>query len=99
MKTLVRETGRKPEMVQSWSSPHAAPVRPLLPLNDANLIPRMGLCTATMSDGEAQLAVADALKIGYRLIDTAARYGNEAGVGRGLRAGGVPREEIFLATK
>jgi 2,5-diketo-D-gluconate reductase A len=99
MTTLIRETGRKPETLQSWSSPHAAPVRPLLPLNDANLIPRMGLCTGKMSDGEAQIAVADALKIGYRLIDTAARYANEAGVGRGLRAGGVPREEIFLATK
>jgi 2,5-diketo-D-gluconate reductase A len=99
MTTLVNETGRKAEIIQSWSSPYAAVARPLLPLNDANLIPSMGLCTGTMSDGEAQLAVADALEIGYRFIDTAARYGNEAGVGRGIGASGVPREEIFLATK
>ena len=37
--------------------------------------------------------------MGYRLIDTAHAYGNEAGVGRGLRASGVPREEVFVKTK
>ena len=52
-----------------------------------------------MSDREAERVVAEAIGIGYRLIDTAHAYRNEAGVGRGVRAGGVPREELFLTTK
>ncbi|WP_329082751.1 MULTISPECIES: aldo/keto reductase [unclassified Streptosporangium] len=62
-------------------------------------IPQVGLGTWPMSDEEAEVAVADAVEMGYRLVDTAYAYGNETGVGRGLRASGVPREELFVTTK
>jgi 2,5-diketo-D-gluconate reductase A len=62
-------------------------------------MPRLGLGTWPMDDAEAEVAVARAIETGYRLIDTAYKYGNETGVGRGLRAAGVPREELFVTTK
>ncbi|GAA4195010.1 aldo/keto reductase [Streptosporangium oxazolinicum] len=62
-------------------------------------IPQIGLGTWPMSDEEAEVAVADAVEMGYRLVDTAYAYRNEVGVGRGLRASGVPREELFVTTK
>jgi len=49
--------------------------------------------------GEVENAVKTAIRIGYRSIDTAAMYGNEAGVGRAVRESGVPREELFITTK
>jgi diketogulonate reductase-like aldo/keto reductase len=52
-----------------------------------------------MDDAEAERAVATALESGYRLLDTATNYRNETGVGRGVAAGGVPREEILVTTK
>lgn len=60
-------------------------------------IPAIGLGTGKLGDCGA--IVASALKAGYRHIDTAWKYGSERGVGDGIRASGVPREEIFLATK
>jgi 2,5-diketo-D-gluconate reductase B len=48
---------------------------------------------------ESAEAVEDALRIGYRHLDTARMYGNEREVGAGLRASGVPRDEVFLTTK
>jgi 2,5-diketo-D-gluconate reductase A len=74
-------------------------VKSVLPLNDGTHIPRIGLGTWPMNDAEAQVAVSVALQIGYRLIDTASGYGNELGVGRGIRASGVPREQVFLTSK
>lgn len=62
-------------------------------------IPAIGLGTWPMKDEECSAAVATALKAGYRHIDTAAMYGNEAAVGAGLRASGVPRDEVFVTTK
>ncbi len=63
-------------------------------------MPMLGFGTWKLKpDGEAQRAVAAALEIGYRHIDTASVYENEQAVGEGLRASGVPREEIFLTTK
>ncbi|MFF3442059.1 aldo/keto reductase [Streptosporangium sp. NPDC002721] len=62
-------------------------------------IPQVGLGTWPMSDEEAEVAVAGAVEMGYRLVDTAYAYRNEVGVGRGLRASGVPREELFVTTK
>lgn len=50
-------------------------------------------------DGEAEITVKTAIEAGYRAIDTAAAYNNEAGVGAGVRASGVPREQIFVTTK
>ncbi|BCU83070.1 putative oxidoreductase YtbE [Polycladomyces abyssicola] len=49
--------------------------------------------------GEVENAVKTAIQVGYRSIDTAAMYGNEAGVGRAVRESGVPREELFITTK
>jgi diketogulonate reductase-like aldo/keto reductase len=62
-------------------------------------IPAIGLGTWTLRDDAATKLVAGALEAGYRHIDTATSYENEAAVGAGLRASGVPRDEIFLTTK
>ncbi|WP_082456648.1 MULTISPECIES: aldo/keto reductase [Frankia] len=62
-------------------------------------MPRLGLGTWPLNDREVQGVVEQALGLGYRLIDTAHNYGNEKGVGAGLRAAGVPREELFVTTK
>jgi len=72
---------------------------PVRPLNSGYDMPVIGLGTAPMDDAEAAAAVASAIEIGYRLVDTATRYGNEVGVGRGLRASGVDRGELFVTTK
>jgi diketogulonate reductase-like aldo/keto reductase len=62
-------------------------------------IPKLGLGTWFISDADVVQAVKDAAKIGYRHIDTAQAYQNERGVGDGIRACGVKREEIFVTTK
>jgi 2,5-diketo-D-gluconate reductase A len=62
-------------------------------------MPQLGLGTWPMSNKEAERAIVTATEVGYRLFDTAYAYGNEEGVGRGLRACGVSREELFLTTK
>lgn len=62
-------------------------------------IPKLGLGTWFIDDGRAGEAVAAAIEIGYRNIDTAQAYGNERGVGDGIRASGVAREELFVSTK
>jgi 2,5-diketo-D-gluconate reductase B len=74
----------------------AAPKIPKLSAHGAE-IPAIGFGTSSLGDcGEI---VATALKLGYRHIDTAWKYGTERGVGAGIRASGVPRGEIFLTTK
>jgi 2,5-diketo-D-gluconate reductase A len=77
----------------------STPTAPTVELANGASIPRLGLGTWPMSDAEAEVAVAQAIEAGYRLVDTAYAYGNEKGVGRGLRASGVPREELFVTTK
>ena len=72
---------------------------PTIPLRNGAAIPRIGLGTWPMDDAEAERAVATAIEAGYRLFDTAENYRNERGVGLGLRAGGVPREDLFVTTK
>lgn len=62
-------------------------------------IPCMGLGTWQSKDNTATAAVLSALALGYRLIDTAAAYGNEKGVGAGIRQSGLKREEIFVTSK
>jgi len=62
-------------------------------------IPKLGLGTWMVSNEDAEQAVQDAIEIGYRHIDTAQAYGNESGVGEGIRASGVAREDIFVTTK
>jgi 2,5-diketo-D-gluconate reductase A len=72
---------------------------PSIALNDENTIPVIGLGVAELSDDETERAVSAALEIGYRLIDTAAVYGNEGAVGRAIAASGIPRAELFVTTK
>lgn len=62
-------------------------------------IPKLGLGTWFINEKDVVQAVKDAAKIGYRHIDTAQAYGNEAGVGEGVRASGVAREDMFITTK
>ena len=68
-------------------------------LNNGVKIPKLALGTWLIDDGEAAKAVEEAIKIGYRHIDTAQAYGNERGVGEGVRKSGIPREEIFVTSK
>ncbi|GAB2606136.1 aldo/keto reductase [Pseudactinotalea suaedae] len=68
-------------------------------LNDGTTIPQLGYGVWRVPDDEAQPAVEEALRVGYRLIDTAAIYGNERGVGRAIAASGIAREDIYLTTK
>ena len=72
-------------------------------LNSGYDMPRLGLGTWTLNDSSAEECVYHALKVGYRLIDTARYYGNEVGVGRGVRRaiqdGIATREEIFITSK
>lgn len=75
------------------------PLAPTVTLANRAQMPRLGLGTWPLDDAGAEQAVASAIGIGYRLIDTAFNYGNEVGVGRGLRASGVAREELFVTTK
>lgn len=62
-------------------------------------VPVLGLGTWLMDNDEAAAAVEAALKLGYRHVDTAQAYGNEAGVGRGIAASGIAREDVFVTTK
>ena len=62
-------------------------------------IPKLGLGTWLLNDDQTAEAVKAALACGYRHIDTAQAYGNEAGVGRGLRESGIAREDVFVTTK
>ena len=69
-------------------------------LNNGVEMPVLGFGVYQISDPEVcERAVGDALKIGYRSIDTAAAYGNEEAVGRAVHRSGVPREELFITTK
>ncbi len=68
-------------------------------LTNGARMPRLGFGTSPMDDRDAERAVAQAVEVGYRLVDTAENYGNERGVGRGLAASGVPRDELFVTTK
>lgn len=72
---------------------------PAIPLNTGATIPQVGAGTWPLDDAEAADVVAAAIEVGYRHIDTAHRYGNERGVGEGLRRSGIPREEVFVTTK
>lgn len=79
-------------MTHAISTPH-------LTLNDGHRIPQFGLGVWQIDDDEAQRVVSEALEVGYRHIDTARVYKNEAGVGRAIAASGIPRDELFITTK
>lgn len=68
-------------------------------LNDGNVIPQLGFGVFQVPEEDVTGVVAEALTVGYRSIDTAAVYGNEEGVGRAIRASGIPRDELYVTTK
>ncbi len=70
-----------------------------LTLSNGVKIPQLGLGTWFIDDADAAEAVRQAAKLGYRHFDTAQAYGNERGVGEGVRTCGVPREELFVVSK
>jgi len=72
---------------------------PSLALNSGGSIPQLGLGTWPLDDAEVEKAVISAAELGYRHVDTAVKYGNEIGVGRGVAASGVVREDWFVTTK
>src|SRR5690606_24408940 len=70
-----------------------------LPLPGGVAMPLLGFGTWMLRDERAYRAVRRALEVGYRHLDTATMYGNEAEIGRAVRDSGVPREEVFITTK
>jgi 2,5-diketo-D-gluconate reductase A len=70
-----------------------------LRLNDGHTIPQLGLGIWQVPAASTADTVSSALKLGYRLVDGAAIYGNEEGQGEGIRHSGVPRDEVFVTTK
>ena len=77
----------------------AAAAVPKVTLNNGVDIPQLGFGVFQIPPEETRLAVGEALAAGYRHIDTAAAYSNEAGVGAALAESGIPREEVFVTTK
>jgi 2,5-diketo-D-gluconate reductase A len=72
---------------------------PTIRLNDGRVMPQLGLGTASLDDDRVAPAIVAALAAGYRQVDTAYRYGNQRGVGRGIRDSGIARGELFVTTK
>lgn len=72
---------------------------PTITLNDGNSIPQLGLGVWQVDPGITARVVRDGIKAGFRLIDTAEGYDNEAGVGEAIRDSGVPREKLFITSK
>ncbi|GAB3409830.1 aldo/keto reductase [Schumannella luteola] len=72
---------------------------PYLDFADGHRIPQLGLGVYKVDTGIAEQLVDGALRLGYRHVDTAKLYANEAEVGRGVRSSGVPRDDVFVTTK
>lgn len=72
---------------------------PLVPLNSGRSIPQVGLGTWPLTDVEVAPVVVTAIEAGYRHLDTAVKYGNEIGVGQGIRDSGIARDQLFVTTK
>ncbi len=72
---------------------------PTLPLSDGYTIPQIGLGTASLNDEQIAPVIVSAIEAGYRHIDTAFRYKNQRGVGKGIRDSGIARQEVFVTTK
>ncbi len=77
----------------------ATPEAPMVTLHDGVELPQLGFGTWQIPEEETQERVEEALAVGYRHVDTAAAYGNEAGVGAAIAASGVRREDVFVTTK
>ena len=69
------------------------------PMSDGTTIPQLGFGVAQIDDASAEVAVAEALRVGYRHIDTAAGYDNEGGVGRAIAGSGLARGDVYVTTK
>lgn len=72
---------------------------PFITLGNGSAMPQLGFGTWTLRDDVAVRSVSEAIRCGYRLIDTAQMYQNEEAVGKGIAAGGVDRSELFITTK
>jgi len=72
---------------------------PDIELNDGHAIPQLGFGVFQIDPDDTAEAVATALEVGYRHVDTAEGYANEAGVGEGVRSSGLPREDVFVTSK
>lgn len=72
---------------------------PDITLHDGTTIPQLGVGVFKVGPEETERVVSDALEIGYRHIDTARIYGNEAGVGKAIKHSGLSRDELFVTTK
>jgi 2,5-diketo-D-gluconate reductase A len=72
---------------------------PLLLLNNGVKMPQIGFGTLYLSDETGERCVAEAIACGYRLLDTAAIYGNEQAVGAGIKKSGIAREKLFITSK
>jgi 2,5-diketo-D-gluconate reductase A len=72
---------------------------PSVQMNDGRMIPQIGLGTWPLKDDDAPAVMVTAIEAGYRHIDTAFRYGNQIGVGQGIRDSGIAREELFITSK
>jgi 2,5-diketo-D-gluconate reductase A len=72
---------------------------PTIQLNDGNSIPQLGFGVFKVDPDETERVVSDALEVGYRHIDTARAYDNEAGVGAAIAASGLERDELYITTK
>lgn len=72
---------------------------PAVTLNNGVRMPILGFGVYQVPEDQTERAVTDALEVGYRAIDTAASYGNEAAVGRAIARSGIAREDLFITTK
>jgi 2,5-diketo-D-gluconate reductase A len=77
----------------------AQPQTPFITLNNGLKMPVLGFGTHSLNGATAENSVAEAISVGYRLIDTAMTYGNEEWVGKGIKKSGIKREELFITTK
>jgi 2,5-diketo-D-gluconate reductase A len=87
---------------ESFAAPNTstqANLIPLVTLNNGVQMPRLGLGTMTLNGDVGTRCVADAISLGYRLIDTAMIYNTEGAVGAGIKQSGIKREELFITSK
>src|SRR5882757_6338369 len=100
-----RAAAETPPKSQNGSSPHVQldgedrPNVPRLLLNDGHSLPQLGFGVWQVDNANAPETIGTAINAGYRLFDTAANYGNEAGVGQALKRAVVPRSEMVVTTK
>src|SRR4051794_1566600 len=89
----------QPQQAQFHASTENAIQIPLIQLNDGKAIPQIGFGVWQVPNHEATNAVLEAIKAGYRSIDTAQGYDNEEGVGTAIGQSEVPREDLFITSK